>query len=146
MNLDSSDYCYSSRCKDINGLFWVFKGTFEDIFGWRQWSLNGILNQNTGVVTVLGWSCSQGYHLRTWPLRFFLSCPLQGPSWCEVDTRPTTKPAFQIYMSGPVLAGYWFGNNPTRFRVIIKGLKILDPLVININVKIILLVINLLRY
>jgi hypothetical protein len=36
----------------------------------------------------------------------FKSCPIQRPSWYEVDTKPTTKPAFQIYMSGLVLAGY----------------------------------------
>jgi hypothetical protein len=36
-----SDY-YSSRCKDINGL-WVFKGALYDVWGWGQWSLNVIL-------------------------------------------------------------------------------------------------------
>jgi hypothetical protein len=34
MDLDS-DY-YSSRCKDINGLFECLKGTFMTFVGWEQ--------------------------------------------------------------------------------------------------------------
>jgi hypothetical protein len=51
MDLDS-DY-YSSRCKDINGL-WVFKGTFYDVCGCGQWSLNTILFKIKGVVYTFG--------------------------------------------------------------------------------------------